>query len=87
MKVIVKEGVLDVDPYNEVGDIQDFSGLTGTCTKKDYESAVKDNDTILVSFDNRSLARLPQAYIDHAEKVDEDYTKYYFYKSDLEIVR
>lgn len=32
MKVRIKEGVHDFEPYNEAGDVQDFSGFTGMHT-------------------------------------------------------
>ena len=86
MKVRIKEGVNDFEPYNEAGDVQNFSGFTGACQKKEYESAVEEDDVVLVSFDKKSLNRLPSEYIAHADEEGEDYTKYYFYKTDIEVL-
>ena len=59
MRVRIKDGAHDIEPYNAAGDIQYFSGFTGTCQKKEYDSAVEEDDVVLVSFDKKSLARLP----------------------------
>lgn len=47
---------------------------------------MEEDDVVLVSFDNKSLDRLPPEYIDHADEEGEDYTKYYFYKTDIEVL-
>ena len=83
MKVQVKDGVKDIEPYTPDGDVFDFSGFTGTCRKTEFYD---DEDVVLVSFDKRSISLLPQEYIDHAGEVDTDYSCYYFYKTDLSIV-
>ena len=83
MKVRVKDGVKDISPYTPNGDIFEFSGLTGTCKKSEFYDG---EEVIMVSFDKRSLALLPQAYIDHADEIDEDYSRFIFYKKDLEVI-
>ncbi len=83
MKVRVKDAVKDISPYTSNGDVFDFSGFTGTCRKNEFYD---DEEVVIVSFDKRSLALLPQAYIDHADEVDEDYSRFGFYKTDLIVI-
>ncbi|MBQ7487585.1 MAG: hypothetical protein IJT77_08850 [Clostridia bacterium] len=57
--VRIRDGVKDYDgPYNDDGDIADFSGLTGIIDESD-----SDDEVYYVHWDDSSLKRIPVGYL------------------------
>ena len=87
MRVRVKEGFFDETLIPPKNYRLDMSGFTGTCDDREYEEAKKDDDVVLVKFDEDVIESLPEDFVIYCdEELDEDYERYYFYKSDLEII-
>ena len=85
LRVKIRDGVLDIEPYKPNGELFDYSGFTGTCRKLEYEGT-EEEDVILVRFDQESLARFPKEYIQHSEEMDAEWDAYFFYKKELIII-
>ena len=85
LKVRIKEGTTDTEPYAKGKAPLDFSGYTGVCDQKEYSKA-KETDTVQVDFDQDTIRRIPKQYVKKANKLDEDPYSYYFLKPEIEVV-
>ena len=84
MRIRVIDGFIDETVPKHL--FLDMSGFTGTCDDKEYEDSNLD-DLIMVKWDDEVIKMMPYDYIAYCEDVlDEDVTRYAFYKSDLVVV-